>query len=170
MLGLWGDDVAQRHNGNKSTIPIAAERRIDALEMRKMGYSYRKIGQKLGVSANTAHQDVKKSLEILAKQSNESADQLRHMELERLDIAMNAIGTLVRQGNLGAIDRWLKISERRSKLLGLDAAPRMDYFDMFRQLSDDGIITQAQYDLMRNALARFQASAIGLWKGAGEQN
>jgi basic membrane lipoprotein Med (substrate-binding protein (PBP1-ABC) superfamily) len=41
-------------------------------------------------------------------------------EISRLDIATEAIAEQVKEGNFYAIDRWLKISERRSKLLGLE--------------------------------------------------
>lgn len=155
----------RRNNyANKSAEAQAPEKRHQALEFRKLGLPYKAIGEKLGVTANTACRYVKKEIEIINKLNNESAEELRRMELERLDLAMSAIAPQVRQGHLGAVDRWLRISERRSKLLGLDAAPRMNHLDMFRQLADDGIITQSQFEVMQVALAQFQERAIGVWQ------
>jgi len=42
------------------------------------------------------------------------------LELERLDAMQAAIWDDAMNGHLGAIDRVLKIMERRAKLLGLD--------------------------------------------------
>lgn len=155
----------RRNNyANKSAEAEAPERRHQALELRKFGLSYSAIGERLGVTANTACRYVKKEIEAINKLNNESAEELRRMELERLDLAMSAIAPQVRKGNLGAVDRWLRISERRSKLLGLDATPRMNYLDMFKQLADDGMITQAQAEVMQVALAQFQERAIAVWQ------
>jgi len=105
----------------KGTTEQAAERRIKALEFRKAGASYRAIGSQLGVSEAQAHKDVMRALASLAKQELSSASEYRTMELERLDMAALAVVQRVKQGDLGAIDRWLRIIEARRKLLGIDA-------------------------------------------------
>lgn len=107
--------------GNKEQ---AAERRNHALELRKTGASYRTIGQKLGISHVQASNDVHTSLVALAKVQDGLADELRTMELARLDDMQLALATHVKQGNHGAIDRTLKIMERSAKYLGLDAPDR----------------------------------------------
>src|SRR5688572_28673291 len=63
----------------------AAERRQRALDYRKAGASYRAIGDALGVSEKTAHGDVQQALASLAAQEQASAEQLRALELARLD-------------------------------------------------------------------------------------
>jgi len=50
-----------------------------------------------------------------------NAVQVRSLELERLDVYLLAIARDVQKGDFLAIDRALKISERRAKLLGIDA-------------------------------------------------
>jgi hypothetical protein len=45
----------------------------------------------------------------------------RALELQRLETALHALMSKVRQGDLAAIDRWLKLCESRRKLLGLNA-------------------------------------------------
>jgi 5,10-methylene-tetrahydrofolate dehydrogenase/methenyl tetrahydrofolate cyclohydrolase len=57
---------------------------------------------------------------IPAQEVNEA----RKLEVERLDAALAAIWEKVVTGNLWAIDRLLKISEQRCRLLGLNAPDR----------------------------------------------
>ncbi len=104
----------------------AAERRIQALELRKAGASYRRIGEALGVAAVTAHNDVHRALADLIAAQNSSAKEYQALELERLDAMLLAVWTDASHGHLGAVDRVLRISERRAKLLGLDAPLKMD--------------------------------------------
>lgn len=109
------------NNGNPTGREVAAERRIQALEMRKQGHSYRVIGERLGVSAATAFGDVKKELDKLAKVAGEIAEDVRAIELQRLDDMLAALWPEAMLGNPVVIDRVLRIQERRAKLLGLDA-------------------------------------------------
>lgn len=155
-----------RKNGNKAGAAGAAERRVKSFELRKQGFTYREIGNHLGISQTRAYQDVSDELRRLAEETRQSAEELRQMESDRLDIAMKAIAPQVRSGNIKAVLAWIKISERRSKLFGLDAAPRLNYLDIFKQLAEDGIITQVQFEAMKQAIAQFQASAIDLWKSS----
>ena len=72
-----------------------AERRSRALELRKMGASYRAIAstiqKEMGVarySQSTAHDDVSAALQELREQTSLNAQEYVRLELERLDIAM----------------------------------------------------------------------------------
>jgi len=47
----------------------------------------------------------------------------------RIDRAQAAIWDQVIKGNHGAIDRFVKLSERRSRILGLDAPAKMALTD-----------------------------------------
>ena len=102
---------------------IAADRRHRALEMRKSGASYRAIGAQLGVSEKTAHQDVQQALASLAELEQSSADELRTMELMRLDMAALALAPKLKTGDPAIVGAWVRISESRRKLLGLDMQP-----------------------------------------------
>ena len=46
---------------------------------------------------------------------------LRELEVQRLDAMLYAVWNDAQQGDAGAVSTALKISERRSRLLGLDA-------------------------------------------------
>lgn len=107
------------HRRRNLTLSVkTAEKHIRALQLRKSGMPYREIAAKLGYSGpssafNAVEQALRESI-------REPADSLRTLELERLDTSLLAIWKAVQAGSLTAIDRALKIMERRAKLLGLD--------------------------------------------------
>lgn len=105
---------------------IAAERRVKSLELRKGGMSYRQIGAQLGISEAQAHRDVTRILASIAKLAEPDALQVRILEQQRLDALLEALWPQAQRGNHGAIDRVLRIMERRARLLGLDAPTRTD--------------------------------------------
>jgi len=131
-------------NQPTGTRETAADRRVKALDLRKSGAPYRAIAAQLNISEKTAHQDVQRALRTLAELELASADELRTMELLRLDkLTLEAArilsathpyvaGGRVLHGltddgpKLQAIDRLLRISESRRKLLGLDAPQAID--------------------------------------------
>lgn len=113
--------MGTRNKGNASgTLLIVTERRRQAVALRTAGLTFDQIGKQLGVSVRTAFLDVTKELDKLRKDLSESVEALRELELRRLDRAMVALHEQVGKGNHGAIDRMIRIMERRAKLLGLD--------------------------------------------------
>ena len=95
------------------------EKSVRALELRKAGVSYEMIAQQLGYSNRTsAHRAVSKLLDATEK---EVVTDLREMELRRLDDLFRSMYPVALKGNFQAVDRCLKIMERRSKIAGLDA-------------------------------------------------
>lgn len=106
----------------------AKERAKKALELRKKGMRYEAIAQQLGYSSRgNAHKAVMKELNLLAKECLEEAAQVRDLELQRLDALYLKAWEAVEGGDLPAIDRCLRIMERRAKLLGLDAAEKIEH-------------------------------------------
>jgi len=116
-LGGSKDDV---ENG-KSMVnePMTREeRRERALQMHLAGLSYQRVADSLGYSSKAlAYKDVQKALADLGK-PNANQDQVQ-VALARLDVALSAIWVKVRTGELGAIDRFMKIEEHRAKLLNV---------------------------------------------------
>ena len=110
----------------KGKIESAAARRNQALELRKAGASYRAIGEKLGVSHVMAFNYISQALGALAEVQAAAAADLRTIELLRLDDMQLALAKQVRAGSLGAIDRTLRIMERRSRYCGLDSPERQE--------------------------------------------
>lgn len=107
-----------------------AEQRTQGLAMRLAGYTFEQIGERLGITDSAAHKLITKALDEAAAVNADQATALRQLEIERLDRAQVAIEAQVRNGHLGAIDRWIRLGERRAKLLGLDAPTRAITFDM----------------------------------------
>ncbi|RVT48393.1 hypothetical protein [Rubrivivax albus] len=102
------------------------ERQAKALELRRAGLGYREIGAHLGVSHTSAHKMVSQAVEATWARISDATDELKALELSRLDAMLGAVWPAAHRGNLGAVDRALKIAERRARLLGLDAPARRE--------------------------------------------
>lgn len=129
-----------------------AARRAKACQMRRDGHTWQEIADTLGLgSRSEAYNDVARALDEARKELRESAEQFRELELERLDnlertvrevlakqhVHVSASGRVVKGDDgvtivddgptLQAVDRLLKIAERRSRLLGLDSAQKVEH-------------------------------------------
>jgi hypothetical protein len=105
--------------GNQQKQVDSHEKTLQALELRKTGMTYSDIARVLGYADGTgAFQAVRRALQATMK---EPAEELRTMEEARIDAALAAIWNAVLNGSYGAIDRFIRLSERRSRLRGLDA-------------------------------------------------
>lgn len=102
------------------------QRQLLALELRKSGFTYREIGEKLNISHVQAYKDVNEELKRLAELRADSADELRQLELEKLDKLEKNLMHWADAGSVEATKALIKIQERRSKLLGLDAPEKKD--------------------------------------------
>lgn len=112
------------------------ERRTFVLDLRKRGVTYDRIALATiahfgadnlpsGFDSLYAAKDVMRAIDKLNREINEDVDAIRTLELERLDrMFMEMYGQAI-QGVAGAVDRCLRIMERRSKLLGLDKPPEI---------------------------------------------
>ena len=102
----------------------AYERQKEALSLRLVGLSYDAIDERLGFANRSgAFRAVQAALK---KTLQEPADELRTLELERLDSMLLPMMAQAKKGNQGAVDRVLRIMERRAKLLGLDAPTKQE--------------------------------------------
>jgi DNA-binding CsgD family transcriptional regulator len=100
---------------------LAREREEKALALRKAGASYSQIAKQLGVTKNAAHKMVTRVLDRYAYKIADGVPAVRELEIQRLDMLLLGIWDRARRGDGSAIDRALKIMERRARLLGLDA-------------------------------------------------
>lgn len=137
-------------HGTAAKIAIA-ERRRKALDMKLSGYTYAVIAEELGVSESVIKKDIQRSLDMYVDEHKESTERVRAAELAVLNDAMIVArrimheqhfahsGGKIIERNIGtfdepeyvvvidngpsmqAIDRVVKISESRRKLLGTDA-------------------------------------------------
>ncbi len=120
-----------------------AERDREACRLRARRMTYQQIADQLGYgAAQNAHRAVQKTLAAIPR---DAAEELIQLELDQLDMLTDAVLKVletehytVSQGRLiylhddappladdspvlSAVDRLLKIQERRARLLGLDA-------------------------------------------------
>ncbi len=131
-----------------------AQRRTKAVQLRLEGKSYQQIADALGYSSRSAAcVDVTRALEAAVAEQRTSVEALREEELQRLDLLLVEAWAVLKRahvtvshgkvivdedGNkilddgpvLQAIDRVLKIQERRAKFLGLDAPVRHEVVTM----------------------------------------
>ena len=104
----------------------AAERTQKAVALRKAGRTYDQIRKALGISKGAAVKAVQRGLAEMREETSKDAKDLQAMEAARLDEAQAAIWTKVLQGDLAAVDRFTRLSQRRAALLGLDAPQRAE--------------------------------------------
>jgi hypothetical protein len=123
-----------------------ARRDAEAARLRSKGWAYRRIAAEMGYESHTSAMDaVQRALDAIRE---EPAQQVKQLELERLDAMYDAVMKVldakhftVSQGRLiniddepleddapvlAAVDRLLKIQARRAALLGLDAPQRVE--------------------------------------------
>lgn len=99
-------------------------KQMQCLELRRAGKTYHEIQAATGISKTTAQRLVVQGMEDARAQILASADDLKTEEISRLDAMLAGLWPDARKGHLGAVDRVLKVMERRSKYLGLDAPAR----------------------------------------------
>ena len=126
----------------------ALQKEQKALELRIGGAPYRIIGEALGYAdPSGAAKAVYRALDRIRSEIRESADQYIQLQLERLDKMLLGVWPEAVKGRYGAIDRVLKIEERRAKLLGLDAATEL-LVDWRAKLEEEGISASAVFEEM----------------------
>jgi hypothetical protein len=90
------------------------------LELRKAGASYREIARRLNVNVHTAHGDIGAELAAIRERTVEGAADLRQLELQRFDEMTAGLWPQIQAGSPPAVSAAIRVSERRSRLLGLD--------------------------------------------------
>lgn len=104
-----------------------------ALELRKAGYTFEVIADRLGYAGPAG--SYKAVTTALRNTIQQPADEVRRLELERLDRMQAGLWNEAIKGRWLAVDRVLKIMERRASLLGLDAPAQMDITIIVRELA-----------------------------------
>lgn len=119
--------AGRKHIGESRTSEsrlAAVDRQRQALELRKAGVGYAKIAESLGYGGPSGAYNAIRS--ALKRTLQEPADELRSLEVERLDALLLGLWTKAKGGDTWAVDRVLRIMERRAALLGLDAPRRIE--------------------------------------------
>jgi transposase-like protein len=113
------------NNAAAANKALKIQRQQAALELRRAGQDFREIARRVGCSKSAAHRYVKAALEGAIEQIATEATELKAEEISRLDGMLAGLWGDARKGDVAAVDRVLRIMERRSKLLGLDAPVKL---------------------------------------------
>lgn len=94
-----------------------AERCRKAYEMSLEGKGRIDIARELGISAETVRKDI---LYWVSKTMMPLADDVKKMQLDRLELLWRTAYTKAAKGDVPAMNTAIKVLERQAKLLGLD--------------------------------------------------
>lgn len=123
-----------------------AKRDAEAARLRSRGMGYRAVAEAMGVDVHTAHDMVRRALAEIVREPAEDVIQLELAKLDDMQAAVMRVlearhytvsnGRLIYLGDgepleddapvLAAVDRLVRISESRRKLIGADAAQKID--------------------------------------------
>ena len=128
------EDPPRGSNAERLT---TAERRREVLRLRKAGATYEAVADTLrerhgaealpnGWGRAYAAKDVSRELQKLRSVNEETAEDLRALEVERLDRMLRGLWEDAADGDTDAVSAALRVQKRRAKLLGLDAAERVE--------------------------------------------
>ena len=115
-------------------------------EMTLMGYTPANIAGRLGVSEATVRKDLEKVRIRWQESRKKSYSAFVEEELETQKMLMRALEAGIKQGSWKHVETALKITERRSRVMGLDHVDRMEQARVE--------IEAAQLDLLSRALER----------------
>jgi hypothetical protein len=93
------------------------ERKNAAYDLRLRGKSYREIGRELGIGHGTAQRWVQEVCDLVVLPNVEA---VRKQEVDRLMRYLDRLDARVEEGDDRAISLAIKISERLTKMLGVD--------------------------------------------------
>lgn len=92
-------------------------------EMRLAGKTHKEIADEMCIATGTVHGWIKKELE---RSAPEAREEVRQLEVERLDFMYTKLHPRIEKGDEKAINSALRIMDRRAKLLGLDMPAQIE--------------------------------------------
>lgn len=105
---------------SKAQLEITQRRKIVAANILA-GLTYQEIATALNVSTSTVSRDYHAILNDWKAHYTASMDHYLYIQLQRLNVLMNAIWERARNGDPHSIDRALAILDRQNKLLKLES-------------------------------------------------
>lgn len=99
-------------------------RDLQALELQVKGLTYQQIADELHYATRSAaYKAVQRALASeQAQEQDRTVEDHRRLELAKLGRMEAALRPAADRGDLGAVDRLIKITDRRSRLLGLNVS------------------------------------------------
>jgi hypothetical protein len=106
-----------------------------AVDLRAGGMPYYAIAEELGIDLTRAAHYVREGLERFLGEEIRCSETARKLHVERLRALLQASWPKAMTGDVNATATCLKIMERESRLLGLDAPARVDATARIRQMA-----------------------------------
>lgn len=157
-----------RQTGEKERVAL---RRREVIRLRCKGHTLDEItdlwntaNPEFGVSRASVANDVKESLRKAVEENKLETNQYRELLLMRLDSALKAekFQLQIEKGNLLAIDRLIKLTERYSKLLGTDAPTKVANTDPTGEKEASGLSDTERAERIREILRRAEERKLEL--------
>lgn len=94
--------------------------RLIAFRLRQEGFSYDEIAEEMEIESELAYKYIQDHLAFLKEMKHKEIEDQLLEDLARLDEGLKAVMPKVRDGQLSAVDRLIKILDRRARYFGLD--------------------------------------------------
>lgn len=142
-------------------------RKNEAYELRLRGKNYRAIAEELGISVGTAHRWVADVCELVILPN---VEEVRKQEVDRLMRYLDKLDERIEDGDDKAIGLAIKVSERLTKMLGVDM-PTVS-------VVENTVVSELDLDIRRliedqgklNTAARELAARKGIEESEGDLN
>lgn len=129
------EDLRQQRNRRRREASAAASgRRIEVMDLRKRGLTYRQIAAQYGLSHGQIQRDYAQALKDHA---TPVADELRDLEGMRLDELQAGHWEKAIGGDKDASMICLQIMARRARLWGLDEPKKIDMTAMLTRIAEE---------------------------------
>lgn len=161
--------MTEAPGGNEKTgqAERSVEVRLLAWELRKQGYTYRQIAKALAeklkkdrpLSTKTVMGYIAREYEERRTKLGETVEQVKALELERLDRYLTKLETAMASASTtagqlkGLIDTAVRVQARRSALLGLDAPTKVDIHDKRGRPYEDKTLGQLETEMAETQAA-----------------
>ena len=114
-----------KRTANDKGMTRAKAHELEALQLRQAGNSYDKIASKMKMTREGVRNCVKRAMAALSNEVNEAAADVLDLELQRIDVMLLGLWPKAKAGDPAAVDRVVRLMDRRAQYLGLDKAKRV---------------------------------------------
>lgn len=127
------------NNSNKLT---HLQRTLTALKMRVEGATLAQIAAEVDMTEPAVSSIISSRLKEIREITTWAAEDFRQLELERLDKLQRFLNEALDNGDMDAATLWLRLSESRRRLLGLDKPIEVNHY--VDKLTDGELLEQAR--------------------------
>ena len=126
---------------------VSVTRRAEAVNFRVAGFTYRQIGDRMGISGAAAHKLVKKELTDTRDLMREQVAEVRGVNCRRLEMLINRMWVKALPTNANAhldyeaIRTIIRAIEKQSRLMGAEA-PQKHQVDLNHLNSQVGLVVE----------------------------